>query len=150
MPGRSKYGAIATTVDGIRFASKAEARRYAELKLLEKAGKISRLRLQQRFELIAPKTNLRGNVSDMERVIVIGHYVADFCYDALSVQATQFVVEDVKGMLTPMYRWKKKHFEAQYGLSISEIGRRGRSPRRKGHKRSTRATASSGETGREA
>jgi hypothetical protein len=34
------------------------------------------------------------------------------------------VVEDVKGMRTPMYRWKKKHVEAQYGITITEVGRK--------------------------
>lgn len=38
-----KYHAKPTTVDGIRFASKAEARRYSELRLLEKAGEIKNL-----------------------------------------------------------------------------------------------------------
>jgi hypothetical protein len=32
------------------------------------------------------------------------------------------VVEDVKGMRTPMYSWKKKHVEAEHGVTIVEIG----------------------------
>ena len=46
----SKYRNIKTEVDGIVFDSKAEARRYAELRLLEKANEISDLRLQYPFE----------------------------------------------------------------------------------------------------
>jgi hypothetical protein len=34
------------------------------------------------------------------------------------------VVEDVKGFKTELYRWKKKHVEAQYGIEIVEIGRK--------------------------
>lgn len=39
-PKKSKYGNTVTTVDGIRFDSKAEARRYEDLKLLKAAGEI--------------------------------------------------------------------------------------------------------------
>ena len=45
-PKRSKYGAIKTEVDGIKFDSKHEASRYKELRLLEQAGEITNLRLQ--------------------------------------------------------------------------------------------------------
>lgn len=118
---RSKYGAIKQTVDGITFHSKREASRYCELKLLEKAGQIARLTLQQRFELCAPKTNLRGDVNSADWMMTIGRYVADFCYDELTPGVTRFVVEDAKGFKTPLYRWKKKHFEAQYGIEIREV-----------------------------
>src|SRR3990167_5299112 len=63
----SKYRNVATTVDGIRFASKAEARRYTELKLLERAGEIISLRRQVAFPIA-----ING-----EHVC---HYVADFEY----------------------------------------------------------------------
>lgn len=52
---RHKFGAVATVVDGHTFPSKAEARRYQELRLLEKAGQITKLRLRpwaQRAETI--------------------------------------------------------------------------------------------------
>lgn len=116
-----KYHAKPTTVDGIRFASMKEARRYGELKLLERIGRITRLTLQQRFELSVPKTNLRGDVDDVGRMMTVGHYVADFCYDELLPSQTVFVIEDVKGFKTPLYKWKKKHVEAQYGIAIREI-----------------------------
>lgn len=110
---RHKYGAQPTTIDNIRFASKAEARRYQELKLLEKAGEIRELELQPKFPLFAPG---RGNGGPYECVCV-GHYVADFRY----LEGKTLQIEDVKGMKTPLYRWKKKHFEAQYGISITEV-----------------------------
>ena len=114
----SKYRAVPTVVDGIRFASMAEARRYQELRLLEKAGKIRNLKLQPKFPLL-----VNG--------IKVGTYIADFGYelpngpslrDAVSkwsmvVPAT----EDVKGVLTPMYRLKKKMVFAQYGITITEV-----------------------------
>src|SRR3990167_4438640 len=116
MKRRSKYRAVPTVVDNIRFASKAEARRYGELKLLERAGKICDLALQPRFELC---------VSDPEgEEIKIGTYVADFYYLTLDKFGDNFsieVVEDVKGFRTDLYKWKKKHFETQYGIKITEV-----------------------------
>jgi hypothetical protein len=108
---RSKYGAIRTEVDGVTFASKAEASRYVFLKALEKAGEIVGLVLQPVFPLWAHT----GVVADAP--VTIGSYVADFAYDSHGTS----VVEDVKGFKTPLYRWKKKHVEAQYGIQIREI-----------------------------
>jgi hypothetical protein len=116
----SKYRNRKTEVDGITFDSAKEARRWQELKMLEKAGKIARLKRQQHFELCAPFTNLRGDVKDFSRIAVVSTYVADFTYDALESGATKFVVEDVKGMRTSGYRGKKRHFERQYGMTILE------------------------------
>jgi len=107
---RSKYRAVKETVDGITFASKAEARRYAELKLLEKAGEIFDLRVQPEYDLCAWQN---GNAP------VVGKYRADFSY--LDVRTKCGVVEDVKGFRTPLYRWKKKHVEAQYGITVREV-----------------------------
>lgn len=109
---RSKYGVRtdkagreARTVDGILFHSRKEAKRYVELKLLEKAGTIKNLRLQPKWPLL-----VNGHL--------IGNYVADFTYRETT---GELVIEDVKGVRTAMYRWKKKHFEAYYGMKITEI-----------------------------
>ena len=109
----SKYHAKPTIVDGIRFASKAEARRYSELKMLEKAGEIERLDLQPKFPLVV--SGLR-----------VGTYIADFrYYRVLNRNArttiTSQVVEDVKGVKTPVYRLKKKIVEALYPVTITEV-----------------------------
>lgn len=101
-----KYHAQRTSVDGIVFASKAEAKRYAELLLLQKAHLIRELILQPRYTLSVGKEP-------------IGEYVADFEY--VDVATDRLVTEDVKGVLTPIYRWKKKHFQAQYHRVIFEI-----------------------------
>jgi hypothetical protein len=102
---RSKYRAIRTEVDGKVFASKKEAKRYAELKLLLKAGAIRELFLQPKFPV---------TVNDIQ----VFTYVADFQY----MEADgALVVEDVKGVKTPMYRLKKKCVEAQYGIEIREV-----------------------------
>ena len=115
-----KYGAVKTVVDGITFASKAEAKRYGELKLLEKAGEVYGLLLQPRYALSVENAGYPDDGHG--RTITLGAYVADFAYMRKRRDGTDFVIEDVKGMKTPMYRWKKKHFEAQYGVEITEIG----------------------------
>lgn len=118
-PRQHKYRAQPTEIDGIRFASKAEARRYAELRLLEKAGQIHALVLQPGFALAAPSPRAG------ELPYVIGHYKADFfyceCRRGAKCDRSMAVVEDVKGFKTPLYRWKKKHVEAQYGIEIREV-----------------------------
>ena len=106
---RSKYRAVRTVVDGITFASKAEAARYGELKLLEKAGKIIGLQLQPSFVLLAGDGKTK-----------VGRYVADFGYIDVKRGA---VWEDVKGVRTPVYRLKKKMVEAQVGIKITEVSR---------------------------
>jgi hypothetical protein len=101
----SKYLAVPTVVDGIRFHSKKEAARYGQLKMLEKAGKIQGLCLQ-------PEYTLHAGDGDTK----LGVYRADFEY----AENGQHIVEDVKGFKTPLYRWKKKHVEAQYGIEVRE------------------------------
>jgi hypothetical protein len=108
---RHKFNAVPTVVDGIRFASKAEAKRYAELKLLERGKRISSLILQPRFWLSCQRAG--------EGFVKIGEYRADFSY----WEGGKQIVEDVKGFKTPLYRWKKKHAEAQHNITIVEIGR---------------------------
>jgi len=100
---RQKYGAVAVTVDGHRFASKAEAARYRVLKAREDAGEIEGLELQPRFPLVV----------NGERV---GVYVADFRYR----EKSEMVTEDVKGIRTPVYRLKKRLVKALYGIDIRE------------------------------
>jgi len=99
----NKYKAVKTVVDGIKFDSKKEARRYGQLKLLVKAGKISELKLQPRFDLIVDGTKC-------------GFYKADFEY----IEEGRRIIEDVKGMLTPIYKLKKKLVKAIYGIDIFE------------------------------
>ena len=102
----SKYHAIKTEVDGFIFDSKAEARRYKELRLLEKNGDIADLELQPKFLV-----EVKGKK--------ICTYLADFQYFDRAKGA--HVVEDVKGVKTPVYRLKKKLVEAIYGIEIIEV-----------------------------
>jgi len=103
---KSKYNAEPVTIDGIRFDSKAEGKRYTELKLLERAGEISGLELQPKFII-----TVNG--------FKICEYNADFRY----VRDGKIVVEDVKSepTKTPVYRLKKKLVYALHGVEITEI-----------------------------
>ncbi len=101
-PKKSKYGAVKTEVDGIMFDSKREASRYQELRLLEQAGEIANLRLQVPFELI-PKSKYGMPI----------RYIADFTYNDLN---GQLIVEDAKGVKTPVYRLKRRMMAEKYGI----------------------------------
>lgn len=107
--GRSKYHARKTCVDGITFDSKKEADRYLVLKGMEEDGSIEDLRRQVRYELV-PAFNVDG------RHYRPVFYVADFVY----VLNGKTVVEDVKGVMTDVYRLKSKLFARRYGMSIKE------------------------------
>ena len=99
----NKFRNKPTEVDGIRFASKREANRYSELKLLERAKVIKDLQLQVRFPL---------KINDQ----LICTYVADFQY----LENGKQVVEDTKGVKTREYILKKKLMLALYQISILE------------------------------
>ena len=107
----SKYRNVKVTVDGHVFDSKREAARYHELKLMQKAGQIFHLLLQPVFDIVVP-----GGTQEAEPVVV-AKYVADFSY---ILPDRSSVVEDAKGMRTPVYRLKKKLVEATYGIKILE------------------------------
>lgn len=111
-PARSKYGNVKTKIDGITFDSQREAERYRELKDRADRGEIDHLTIQPRYPLHVLRA--RSNT-----FIEIGSYIADFRYT--DVPSGQEIVEDVKGMKTDMYRWKKKHVESQYGITIVEV-----------------------------
>ena len=101
--GVNKYHNKKTMIDGIAFDSKIEGERYANLKLLERAGVIENLKLQPRF-LLQEGFTYDGH---KERKI---EYVADFQYE----RNGQTIVEDVKGMKTEVYKLKRKLFLYKY------------------------------------
>ena len=95
---RTKYNNKRVKEDGYTFDSKAEHRRYLQLKICVKAGVITKLKVHPRFVLTA------GIV-----------YVADFEYmqDGGDGRPRK-VVEDVKGVKTGVYLNKKKLFAHDY------------------------------------
>ena len=97
-PLKHKFNAKRTETDGIKFASKKEAKRYQELKLLQEQGEIV-------FFLRQVPLHLEGNTK----------YVCDWLIFYADGSA---VFEDTKGMLTPTFKLKKKQVEAKYPIEI--------------------------------
>ena len=96
-----KYRNIKIEVDGIKFDSKAEYKRYTELKLFERVKNISALQLQVKFEL---QPSFVDNQGVKQRAIT---YVADFVYK----ENNKIIVEDLKSVATAKdstYKIKKK------------------------------------------
>ena len=128
MKFKSKYYNIKTkTKDGTVFDSMKEARRYEQLLLLQKAGKISSLQMQVTFELLPNQyetyerysksgKRLKDGTRLVERKV---DYVADFVYADSETGA--LVVEDTKGVKTKDYIIKRKLMYAIHGIKIKEI-----------------------------
>ena len=106
----SKYHSRKTVVNGIKFDSRREADAYCKLFLLERAGKISNLRLQVPYEL-QEKFTLKG------KTIRAIKYVADFVYT--DENGVEHII-DVKGVRTEVYKLKKKMFMYRYKKTIEE------------------------------
>ena len=100
---QNKYKNKKTIIDGIEFDSKAEAKRFCELKLLEKARKIKDLTLQPCFIL---QPSFKKNGKTYRKI----EYIADFQYE----ENGQVIVEDVKGVFTKEFQIKRKLFEYKY------------------------------------
>jgi hypothetical protein len=105
-----KYNAKGRRIDGIWFASEAEAIRYVQLKEMQDKGMIDKLSTQVSF-----RCTVNGKL--------ICTYRADFQYMTLDDRGSSIdrVVEDVKGMITDVYRIKKKLVEAIFSFEIKEI-----------------------------
>lgn len=98
-----KFRNVPTEIDGIRFASKREAKRYCDLKLLERAGEIKALRLQPRYPLTVNSLH-------------VATYVGDFEY--VESKSGRIVTEDAKGVKTRDFINKAKLFHALYGREV--------------------------------
>lgn len=109
----NKYRNKKIKVDNITFDSHKEARKYTELKMLERAGLIKDLELQKEF-ILQPAFR-KGNKS--YRKIT---YKADFSY--FDIELNKIVVVDVKGFKTDVYKLKKKLFEYKFeDLELKEV-----------------------------
>ena len=102
-----KYNNTKVRVDGRLFDSKAEAARWQELQMLERAGEITELERQVEYELI-PKQ--KG-----ERAV---KYIADFRYIDHDGKT---VVEDTKGVRTPVWIIKRKLMLRVHGIRVREV-----------------------------
>lgn len=107
---RNKFRAIPTVAaDGRRFASKAEAYRYEQLLLLQRAGLIEALVCQPVFRLPVNGTDLKVGIQT-------ARYTADFAYTDAATR--ERVIEDVKGMMTPDARLRIALAEHVHGFKV--------------------------------
>lgn len=114
-PGRSKYGNKKVTIDGILFDSGREGKRYKTLKILQKVGEISDLKLQVKYPL-ANKEDIESAKKRKLGKLAVPTYVADFVY----VKDGEVIVEDSKGHKTNMYRLKKRFMKLIHDIDILE------------------------------
>lgn len=105
----TKYKAQRTTINGHTFDSKAEARRYAELWLMNDKGLIQNLELQPSF-VLAPSVKYEGS----SRAKPALRYVADFSY----IENDKLIVEDVKGMETQAFKIKRHLMKHVYKVDV--------------------------------
>lgn len=130
-----KYRNRKVTIDGVTYDSKKEYNRWCELRLLERAGRITDLQRQVPFELIPAQyrtieTGERYKINNLARGIRAGDpktkevcleqsvvYYADFVYQ----QDGRQVVEDAKGVRTADYIIKRKLMLWRYGIKIREV-----------------------------
>lgn len=112
-----KYNNKKVVVNGITYDSKKEYARHCDLMLMERAGLISQLQRQVKYELI-PTQRIGGKV--VERPI---SYIADFVY----CKDGGWVVEDVKGYRDPAsagyakFVIKRKMMLWIHGIRITEV-----------------------------
>lgn len=123
-----KYHNIKTkTFDGIEFDSRKEARRWNELKLLERAGEITNLQRQVKYTLIPSQyetieryskdgKRLKDGTKLIEREC---SYIADFVY--VDNRTGETVVEDTKGVKTKDYILKRKLMLWVRKIKIKEV-----------------------------
>lgn len=104
---RRKYGNIKADIGGSKIDSRGEAKRFAELQLLEKLGEIRELNRQVKYDLCG------AGGTKVCRIIV------DFTY----WEGNQFVAEDFKGMETKDFLIKEKLFKDNYpGVEFRKSG----------------------------
>ena len=107
-PKPSKYRNVKCVVGGQKFDSAREGQRWLLLLERQTNGEIRNLTRQTRFALMVNSEH-------------IGDYIADFTYEEFECGLWRPRVEDSKGFRTALYKWKKKHFEAQLGIQIQEV-----------------------------
>lgn len=132
----AKYHNRKITIDGITFDSIKEAQRFDELRLLERAGAISDLQRQVKFQLIPAQYEDRatgeyykvGDKKGLPKLKTVCleqsvDYIADFVYR----ENGKKVVEDVKGYRDPSsagyakFVLKRKMMLWFYGIKIKEV-----------------------------
>lgn len=103
---RQKYGNRKTTIDNIEFPSKAEASYYCDLKVRERAGEVSNVKMQTPYAL-----TINGRL--------ICTYRDDFSFQ--DHVENRFRVVDVKGFATPVFKLKLKMMKAIHNIDVEVL-----------------------------
>ena len=114
---KSKYANEKTTINGVKFDSKREARRYTELLLLQRAGKVTGITTQVPF-ILAPAVKFTGAAKTTAAI----RYYADFVYT--DVDRGCIVVEDVKSKATAAlaaFRIKRHLMKSVHDIEIAVV-----------------------------
>ena len=120
---KSKFHNEPVTVDGVRYDSKNEMRRFNFLKLMEKAGEISNLRYHVKYTLF-PKGTVEirrlpdGTEMELKRYDREHWYEADFVY---VTKDGKEIVEDFKGFETDTFKEKRDILKKLYGIEITIV-----------------------------
>lgn len=118
---KNKYGNSKVIIDGIKFDSELEGKRYKQLKLLERAGEIKDLQLQVPYILQESYRKYDSKEHKWKTIQAI-KYVADFVY--FDIRKGKVIVEDTKSepTKTAVFKIKKKIFEYKYqNLELTEV-----------------------------
>lgn len=113
---KNKFNAVKKTIDGIKFDSTRESKRYEELRLAERAGRIKDLEVQPVFILVK-SVKFKGD----KKTTPAMRYTADFRY--YDIEKDEVVVEDVKSKATAKltdYRMRRHMMLAFHGIEILE------------------------------
>jgi hypothetical protein len=112
-PRPNKYHARKTTMDGIEFASAAEARRYGLLRTLEIVGEISDLKIQPVFPFEVNGKPLKMRNGHQAR------YKADFSYT--DKKSGERIIEECKGFVVRDFPLRRALFEHLYGCKLKIV-----------------------------
>ena len=141
---RSKYNNKKILVNGVKFDSMKEYKRYLQLQMLERAGEITDLQRQVKYVLIPaqkePDTiGPKGGIHKGKTIEQECAYIADFVYKVPIKEEKLFsnkeghlesmemlcgyetIVEDTKGVRTPEYVIKRKLMLYIHGIRIKEV-----------------------------
>lgn len=108
----NKYNAQRVKADGHNFASKAEYTFYRGLRVRERAGEISGLRVHVKFALFDPGENCRGE------------YICTYTCDYVYKENGKLVVADKKSPATRARRdWPRTQalMRACHGVEVLEV-----------------------------
>ena len=103
--------------EGMTFDSIREFERFQELRIMEKAGEISDLKIQPKFPLKIGDKDIRIRSDRYPNGRRVSYY-GDFAYTDSNGET---VVEDVKGQDTPVSRLKRAIVESQYGVAVKIV-----------------------------